>query len=272
MCRALICGIIAAMAAGHLYTIHWPRSGHIYAGKTIEDDPQARFKAHLSSCERGTHCNGYFQDTYTKYKERGQMPVFTVVRSGIPTADLNGAEIALIADTRAKHGVKCINLKDGGEGCRPDLVHRMIICQSNRNRPVSDATRSKIREAAIRRNADPAYRHKLSAVQKRCFATPERQRKHREAMQRRSQNPDWRRKHRAACNDPERNRKISEAKLGERSHFAKLTEADVRGIHELRADGLTHQAIADGVGVGRTAITRILNGTRWPHIHQQYNT
>ena len=53
---------------------------------------------------------------------------------------------------------------------------------------------------------------------------------------------------------------------GESHTSSKLTEADVREIHELRAQRWTQQKIADRFGVSNQQVSRILNGERWKHI------
>jgi hypothetical protein len=53
---------------------------------------------------------------------------------------------------------------------------------------------------------------------------------------------------------------------GEKHGRAKLTEADVRQIFELRATGLTQLEIAAEVGVDRSQVGCILRGDRWAHL------
>lgn len=53
-------------------------------------------------------------------------------------------------------------------------------------------------------------------------------------------------------------------KRGERHHFAKLTEAQVRAIRE---DARLHKIIAVDYGVGREAISCIKSRKNWWHIH-----
>lgn len=53
---------------------------------------------------------------------------------------------------------------------------------------------------------------------------------------------------------------------GEQNNSAKLTEAAVREIFSMRAEGRTQREIAESCGVGQTAVSRILNGKRWSHI------
>ena len=63
-----------------------------------------------------------------------------------------------------------------------------------------------------------------------------------------------------------RGRNRNPGRQGERHHAAKITEADVREMIQLRRAGLLQHEIADRFGVGRTAVTRILNGKRWGHV------
>lgn len=50
---------------------------------------------------------------------------------------------------------------------------------------------------------------------------------------------------------------------GERNGRAKITEADVARIKELRREGWTQQRIGELVGLDQTSISRILLGTSW---------
>lgn len=54
---------------------------------------------------------------------------------------------------------------------------------------------------------------------------------------------------------------------GSRNNSAKLNEAAVREIFAMRAAGRTQREIAEAHGVGQTAVSRILTGKRWAHIH-----
>lgn len=56
------------------------------------------------------------------------------------------------------------------------------------------------------------------------------------------------------------------SKAGSLHHMAKLKESDVVCIKREAENGKSHSEIALQYGVNRTAITRILNGTRWPHM------
>lgn len=51
--------------------------------------------------------------------------------------------------------------------------------------------------------------------------------------------------------------------FGERNNKAKLTEADVREIRDLRAIGFTQQKIADRFGVSQANISSVLSGKIW---------
>jgi transcriptional regulator with XRE-family HTH domain len=53
---------------------------------------------------------------------------------------------------------------------------------------------------------------------------------------------------------------------GSRQHLAKLTEADIPVIFELRSQGLRLRAIAERFGVTKNAITSVLNGKTWRHV------
>lgn len=53
---------------------------------------------------------------------------------------------------------------------------------------------------------------------------------------------------------------------GEQSGNAKLTESDVREVRQLAARGEMHKDIAAIFGIGRKAITKIVNHQRWKHV------
>ncbi len=54
--------------------------------------------------------------------------------------------------------------------------------------------------------------------------------------------------------------------VGSRSHFARLTEADVPVVRAMRVAGLTQLAIARKFGVSREAIARLGRGETWRHV------
>jgi hypothetical protein len=53
---------------------------------------------------------------------------------------------------------------------------------------------------------------------------------------------------------------------GERHPRARLDEHHVRAIRSMREGGLTHQRIADAMGVSRNTVTCVLNGRNWKHV------
>jgi hypothetical protein len=53
---------------------------------------------------------------------------------------------------------------------------------------------------------------------------------------------------------------------GEAVHTAKLTESDIREIRTLSQSGLLQKEIAQGFGVSRTTISRVLQRKIWPHV------
>lgn len=54
---------------------------------------------------------------------------------------------------------------------------------------------------------------------------------------------------------------------GAQHSSAKLTDDDVRRIHEMGAQGVNNLEIAKSFGVTRTAIRGVLDGSRWRHLH-----
>lgn len=55
-------------------------------------------------------------------------------------------------------------------------------------------------------------------------------------------------------------------RYGERNHFARLTAQEVIVIRELRASGMTQQAIANRFGVGRSTIQSVVTRKHWSHL------
>ena len=55
-------------------------------------------------------------------------------------------------------------------------------------------------------------------------------------------------------------------KSGIKHHNAKLTDALVLEIRQRAADGETHQAIADSMGIKREAVSKIVRRERWAHV------
>lgn len=53
---------------------------------------------------------------------------------------------------------------------------------------------------------------------------------------------------------------------GEASGNAVLTESDVIEIREMAARGIYHKDIAEKFGIGRKAITKVVNRQRWAHV------
>ena len=61
-------------------------------------------------------------------------------------------------------------------------------------------------------------------------------------------------------------------KRGENNHSAKLTEAQVWGIHEKYATGkFLHRELAEIYGIARRTIGYVLNGKSWPHIYKKFH-
>jgi hypothetical protein len=54
--------------------------------------------------------------------------------------------------------------------------------------------------------------------------------------------------------------------IGEKSHFAKLTEGKVRAIRAQRAEGATPKELAEEFGTTRANICYILRGQTWTHV------
>lgn len=61
-------------------------------------------------------------------------------------------------------------------------------------------------------------------------------------------------------------RSVSERQMGEKSHRAKLTEADVRSIFEMRMQKMTQREIACHFGVTREEVGQILRRKAWGHL------
>ncbi len=53
---------------------------------------------------------------------------------------------------------------------------------------------------------------------------------------------------------------------GEDNHFSKLSEQDVRRVHELRKAGLNQYKIASEVGASQATVSRILRKKIWRHV------
>lgn len=63
----------------------------------------------------------------------------------------------------------------------------------------------------------------------------------------------------------DRNSRGRQAK-GEANGRAKLTEADVRWIRELRAAGMSQREIGEKVGMSTSHVSHILCGKKWAHV------
>lgn len=59
---------------------------------------------------------------------------------------------------------------------------------------------------------------------------------------------------------------VNKSHFGERVHFAKLTEDDVRLIDALLCEGLSMRKIARKFDVSAQAIWAIANGLTWKHV------
>ncbi|MED5492674.1 MAG: NUMOD4 domain-containing protein [Pseudomonadota bacterium] len=59
---------------------------------------------------------------------------------------------------------------------------------------------------------------------------------------------------------------IYQTARGEQSAMAKLTEESVIEIRQMAASGWLHREIAEIFGVGRKAVTKIVNRQRWKHV------
>lgn len=67
------------------------------------------------------------------------------------------------------------------------------------------------------------------------------------------------------CTHAVKNELYENAK-GERVAGAKLTESDVREIRQLASMGTMHKDIAALFGIGRKAVTKVVNIQRWKHV------
>lgn len=56
---------------------------------------------------------------------------------------------------------------------------------------------------------------------------------------------------------------LQKPRRGTSSNFSKLTEKDIEKVFQMRAQGATHQKIADEVGCSRSNISYILKGKTW---------
>jgi hypothetical protein len=57
-----------------------------------------------------------------------------------------------------------------------------------------------------------------------------------------------------------------QSKKGEKHHFRKLSEVDVKRIRSNEFNGMTQEQIGKVFGVGGQAIGKILKGQRWNHV------
>lgn len=69
-----------------------------------------------------------------------------------------------------------------------------------------------------------------------------------------------------ARRNPDLRRRMSERQAGEQSHRAKLTEADVRKIFDMRAQRMTQDEIASSFSISREQVGNILRRKAWGHL------
>jgi len=80
-------------------------------------------------------------------------------------------------------------------------------------------------------------------------------------------NPQHLREGTHAENMSDKKRRNRQSRLrGETNGWAKLTEADVRRVYVLRAEGLSQSKIAAALGVSQPQVSKILRGRRWAHV------
>lgn len=63
--------------------------------------------------------------------------------------------------------------------------------------------------------------------------------------------------------------KISAAKTGEKNAAAKVSEADVRKIRQLAAEGLSQRVIGERFGITSRAVSAIVTHRNWSHVKDQ---
>jgi hypothetical protein len=102
--------------------------------------------------------------------------------------DLNSLERALVASVRRKHGRKCVNISEGGEGFTPGMSRLMWSKPHTRNR-------------MLKALSDPDVKRRKSISQKAAFANPNIKAKMVSAIKAAHARPEVKAKVRAAAKD-----------------------------------------------------------------------
>lgn len=267
---------------GSIYALSDPRTNEVrYVGKAA--NPAKRLQAHLSAFQL-TQYRSRKNSWLRSLLEKGLKPDLLIVDSDIPAEDLNEAEKFWIAVYRG-WGVPLTNGTDGGDGgAVTDPDARARIRAAHLGKKASGETRLKMSAAHQRRMADPAARE--------AWTTKMRNRPNQKPPPiRRGEDNNTARFSVAEVFDMRQRRAAGASlkEIAERyatsqaqvsyvvtgrtwSHVGgpiqpvrtkeRLTEADVREIRRLAAQGLRQREIAVLFRINKSTVSQIINRVR----------
>lgn len=200
----------------------------IYVGSAVSF--RNRFKSHKSLLNRNLHYNKKLQNSWNKYGcECFEFRIIEIVDNKASLIEREQYHIDLNEATKKGYNVS-------------------PFAGSTLGVPCKEETKKLFRE----KSGEKAYWYGKGFTDE-----------HRQNIARRGERNHYFGKHLSK----EHKCKIGLAQQGEKGNNAKLTETDVIEIRLKYKTGLyTHQHLADEYGVGRKAITKIINRQRWKHI------
>lgn len=219
-----------------IYRIRNIVSGSCYIGSAVSLDRRRR--EHFKAMERGTHQNQALQRAWNKYGQAAL--VFEVLELLSDVRLLVGAEQRWIDSESPRYNIAKIAGSTLGIPCSPEKA--LKISESKRGVP---------------RLIPPEVRAKMAASLRRHKRTPE----HRANLSAANLGKKLSESHRALAL-----RTLQFGQRGEKNPQARLNEALVRSIFDMKRQGLKQIEVATRLGLSKQIVSSILTRRSWSHI------
>lgn len=279
-----------------IYKITNKISGKFYIGSAVDFD--VRKASHLAALKRGDHHNPGLLRAWRKYgPDAFSFSIIETVEYNNFLLDREGEIIRAERATDRRYGYNVCHFSWSMLGrTMPAAEVRAKIGAANRGKKRSPEFCQAMSESRIGQKLGPCSPEKaakISAAQKGIPRKPLTEQHRLKLSKAHKGRLPWSTgrtlsdAHRAAISlglmgkkrgpmSQETKKKLSDATKrqhargltlrGERAPRAKLRDSDIVEIRLLAVEGLMHKEIAERFGVGRKAITKIVNRQRWRHI------